>query len=154
MKLTMRVSGLRELDVALGELPKATSRNVGRRVLMKAGQPIADAAARLAPDDPATGGKDLKSSIVVGTKLTRRQASSHRKKTKNDKAFSEAFVGTKDPAAVQQEFGNERHGPQSFMRPAWDQEKGAALDIVKAELGAEISKAAKRLARRAAKKAG
>ena len=153
MKVRVSVSGLKELDAALGELTKATARNVLRRVLLKAGEPIAETAARLAPDDPATGSGDLKASIAVGTKLTARQQRLHRRAPKDERAFAEAFVGTSDPTGVQQEFGNERHGPQAFMRPAWDQEQGAALDVIKDELGGEIDKAVQRMNRRALRKA-
>jgi hypothetical protein len=37
------------------------------------------------------------------------------------------------------------------MRPAWDANKDAALDVIKTELRTEIIKAAKRLAKKAAK---
>src|SRR5690606_5127845 len=74
MATTVRVDGLRELNDALEQLPKSTQRSVLRRVGLKALQPVADAARAMAPDDPATGGNDLRSSIGVGTKLSPRQA--------------------------------------------------------------------------------
>lgn len=151
MKTTVHISGLRELDAALGELPKATARSVLRRVGIKALQPMADAAREMAPDDPTTGGVDLKASITVGTKLNDRQKKLQRRR--DDKAFAEVYMGTNDPAGVQQEFGNVNHGPQSFMRPAFSAHAEGAVKIVGKELGDEIEKAAKRLARRAAKKA-
>src|SRR5690606_2714705 len=40
-----------------------------RRVLVQAGQPMAARMAALAPDDPATGAPDLKTSIIVSAKL-------------------------------------------------------------------------------------
>lgn len=148
----VRIEGLAELDRALGELPKSTARNVLRRTLLKAGQPMAETMKSMAPDDPETGGSDLRSSIAVGTKLSARQAKLHRRETKNDRAFAEAFVGPgPDPAAWNQEFGNVNHGPQSFARPAWDAHKTEALDIIGRETWGEIEKAAKRLARRVAR---
>ena len=156
-KMTVRIDGLRELDAALGELPKATAKSVLRRVGIKALQPVADRARQLAPDDPATGGNDLRSSITVGTKLSPRQAKLHRKAIRTgeaEKHFQEVFAGAGPlPSAHNQEFGNVNHGPQPFMRPAWESEKGRVLDIVKSELRGEIDKAAKRVAARAAKKA-
>jgi hypothetical protein len=147
-----RVEGLRELDRALAELPKSTAKAVLRRTLLKAGEPLADEMRSLAPDDASTGGNDLKSSIAVGTKLSRRQAKLHRREFKNDKAFAEVFVGPgPDPAAWNQEFGNINHGPQSFARPAWDGKQREVLDIIKTETWNEIEKAAQRLARKAAK---
>lgn len=150
---TFKIEGLRDLEKSLGELPKATGKNVLRRVLRKVGQPIADMAQSLAPDDPATSGKrDLKTSITVGSRLGRRQAALHRKMFKDDRASVEIFVGAGVlPHPHLQEFGTEGHGPQPFMRPAWDANKLAALDTVKADLWTEIDKSAKRLARKQAR---
>ena len=156
-RMTVRIDGLRELDAALGELPKATAKSVLRRVGIKALQPVADRARELAPDDPETGGNDLRSSIGVGTRLSPRQAKLNRKAIRTgeaEKYFQEVYAGAgPDPAAHQQEFGNVNHGPQPFMRPAWEGAKAGVLETVKAELGGEIDKAAKRVAARAAKKA-
>lgn len=149
---TVKITGLRELENALRELPKATGKNVLRRVLRKRAEPMADAARSSAPDDPATGAGDLRSSIAVSTKLSKRQASLHRKMFRDDKAAVEMFVGAGPvPQATQQEFGNINHGPQPFMRPAWDSGKDQILDGIKDDLAEEIDKAAKRLARKAAK---
>jgi len=146
------VKGLRDLDRALGELPKSTAKSVLRRTLLKAGEPLADEMRNLAPDDPGTSGSDLKSSIAVGTKLSSRQAKLHRRQFKDDKAFAEAFVGPgPDPAAWNQEFGNVNHGPQSFARPAWDGKQREVLEIIKTETWKEIEKAAARLARKNAR---
>lgn len=151
MKMTMRVDGLRELDAALGQFTKATAKGVLRRVGRDALEPMADAARSLAPDDPETPDPDLESSITIGTRLNKRQASMA--KRDEGKAFVTVYMGTNDPAGVQQEFGNENHGPQPFMRPAWDEKKLEALGIIKSTLGDEITKTAKRVAARAAKKA-
>jgi len=148
----MKVEGLKELEAALSELPKSTGKAVMRRTLKKAGQPIADHARSLAPDDPDTGGDDLKTSIAVSTKLSKRQRGIHKKMFRDDKASVEMFVGAgPSPKAHNQEFGNVNHGPQSFMRPAWDAKQGETLEIIKTEMWGEIEKAAKRLARKAAR---
>lgn len=147
MAARVRVDGLRELEQSLMALGKhTTAKAVGRRVLKKAGQPIADSARSLAPDDPMTGGNDLRSSIAVSTKLNKRQSKMNRKLT--SKSAVEVYVGTNDPAGIQQEFGNVNHGPQSFMRPAWDGTKGEALKIIQETMGDEIMKTAKRLAKK------
>lgn len=154
MAVRVRVEGLRELDRALAELPKATGKNVLRRVLRKVGEPMAADMKAKAPDDPGTGGNDLRSSIGVGTRLSKRQAKLHRKMFKNDRASVEMFVGAGPvPHAHLQEFGTAHHGPQPFARPSWDAGKGRALETVKTELATEIDKAAKRLARKAARAA-
>jgi len=143
------VDGLRELDRALGELPKSTGKAVLRRTLKKAGQPIADDAEIKVP--VLTGA--LQISIGIGTKLTRRQAKLHRKMFQNDKASAEVFVGAGGLAqATQAEFGNEHQAAEPYMRPAWDANQDRALDIIASELGNEIMKAAQRLARKSAKR--
>ncbi|RVI41050.1 HK97 gp10 family phage protein, partial [Sinorhizobium medicae] len=48
-------------------------------------------------------------------------------------------------------FGTSRHGPQPFARPAWDAGKNQVLDTIKDELAVQITKAAQRLARKAAR---
>lgn len=146
-KVTVRVQGLKELDKALGQLPKATARNVLRRVLRQAAEPLAQAARQNAPRDEM----HLYESIDVSTRLSRRQAGLHKKEAGN--AFQEMFVGTNNPAGVQQEFGNERHGPQPFLRPAWDSEKEPTLDRIANSLWTEIEGAAQRLARKTARQA-
>ena len=152
MRERASVEGLRELDRALGELPNATGKNVLRRVLLKAGEPMAADMRGKAPDDPDTGGNDLRSSIGVGTKLSKRQAQQHRKMFRDDKASAEVFVGAGSlPQAHLQEFGTVNHAPQPFARPAWDANKDAALETIATQLGAEIAKAAKRLAKKAAR---
>lgn len=142
----MKVEGLRDLDAALGELPKSTAKNVLRRVGRKALEPFDESWRSKAPH--LTGA--LEESGGVGSKLTRSQ----RKATEREN-FVEVFAGPgAHPQATLQEFGTAQHPPQPFARPAWDESKGDALEIVKTELGTEISKAAKRLARKAAKAAG
>lgn len=152
MNATFKIEGLRELERSLQELPKATGKNVLRRTLLKIGRPIAEAMRVRAPDDPATSGNDLKGSINVTTRLSRRQRALHKKMFKSDRASVEAFVGTGViPHAHMQEFGTVHHGPQPFARPAWDAEKTRALESVKKELANEIMKSANRLARRRAR---
>jgi hypothetical protein len=46
-RTTVRVDGLREIDAAIGELGKATGRNVLRRVAVQRLQPMAEEARRL-----------------------------------------------------------------------------------------------------------
>jgi HK97 gp10 family phage protein len=153
--ITVRVEGLSELDRVLGELPKSVARNTLRRVGIKALQPVAEAARKLAPDDPETGGYDLRNSITVGTRLSRRQTRLSRRAVRAgeaDKHFAEVHAGPGPlPQAHLQEFGTVNHPPQPFMRPAWDSNKGAVLETVTRDLGGEIDKAAKRVAARKAR---
>lgn len=144
-KTTVRIEGLRELDKALGQLPRATAQNVLRRTLKDAAEPLAQRARALAPREDL----HLVESIDVSTRLTRRQSTLHRKEARP--SFQEMFVGSNNPADIQQEFGNQRHGAQPFMRPAWDQEKRPTLDRIANGLWAEIKKSADRLARKNAR---
>ena len=146
MKLTIKTSGFKEIEAALQRLEKAsTQKAVMRRALKKAAKPLADAAEARAPK--ATG--DLKNSITISTKLSDRQKSRHRKMFKNDRAAVEMFVGAGPvSSAHNQEFGNENHGPQPFMRPAWDTEAQPTLERLGNEMWAEIEKQARRAARK------
>lgn len=146
MVITVKVEGLSELQASLRELPDATAKSVIRRVLKKRGEPIAERARSLVPVDQG----DLRDSITVTTRLSRRQRAKHRKIGPDD---IEMFVGAGPlPQAHLQEFGTEHSSPQPFMRPAWDAEKDGVLEGIKQDLWLEIEKAANRLARRALKR--
>ncbi|MCG7508873.1 HK97-gp10 family putative phage morphogenesis protein [Mesorhizobium retamae] len=141
--VSVKVEGLRELEQALKQLPKANAKAVLRRTLKEAGEPIAKAARAKAPKFEMY----LSESIDVGTKLSRRQAGLHKKQSP-----VEMFVGPgPDPAAHLAEFGS-IHGPaQPFMRPAWDENKDQALETIANLTWLEIEKTAARLAKKAAK---
>ena len=150
----VKVEGLREVDAALGQLGKATGRNVMRRVALARLERLADEARRLAPNNPDTGGNDLRESISVSTKL----GGYAKRLNKRSKSEAEAHMGpagkggTKaPPQGTQQEFGNQNHGPQPFMRPAWDGGKDALLEGIADDFWTEISKAAARQAKKAAR---
>lgn len=148
MTIRVKVTGLKEIEAALKELPRATSKNVARRVLKARAQPIAEMARRLAPVDDGT----LRESIAVSTKLSKRQRSLHKKRTKDT---VEMFVGAgTNPQAHMQEFGTEHNPPQPFLRPAWDANKESFLAGIADDLWAEIKKAADRRARKLAKAGG
>lgn len=174
-KDVVTIDGLSDLDKALGELPKSTARGVLHRVLRKAAAPMAAEAQRLAPDDPASGAPDLHTSIDVSTKLknptgkseyaavmrsggTKAEAGAAMRAARraSNKSFAEIYVGPGKGGAhgVLQEFGTVHHGAQPFMRPAWDGNRDRALDIIADELGGEIMKAAKRLAKKRARAKG
>jgi hypothetical protein len=144
----VRVAGLQELDRALGELPKATGKNVLRRVLLKRAQPIADN--YRAGVDVQQG--HLRQSIGASTKLTSRQASKARRL---GKSTVEVYAGAgPDPAAHLEEFGSVHNAPNGALRRAWDGGRMAALEGLKDDLGAEVGKAAARLAKKRAKAGG
>lgn len=66
MKITAKVTGLKELEAALLQIDKAATRKaLARRALQKAGQPVADEMSSLAPRDQGV----LAGSIAVSTKI-------------------------------------------------------------------------------------
>lgn len=147
-KVTVKIEGLKELDRALGELPKSTAKRVLQKVLKDAGEPLAQAARAKAPREKGF----LIENIDVGTKLTRRQATLHKKQAKDDRAYAETFVGASDPAGMQTEFGNEHQEAEPWLRPAWDAKKDATLEQISNALWGEIERAAQRVARKASRR--
>jgi HK97 gp10 family phage protein len=150
MTVTVKLDGFEGLERNLAQLEKlATRRSVARRALKKAAQPMADLAQNLAPRGDTN---TLAPSVMVGTKLSKRQAAQHRKMFRNDRAAVEMFVGAGPlSSAHTQEFGTVHHAPQPFMRPAWDQDHKALLQRLGQLMAAEIDKAVTRAARRAAR---
>lgn len=149
------VEGLKELEAALLELPsRATQRNVIKRVLIKAAEPIATQMAANSEHFRKTG--KLEESIDVGTKLTVRQARIKRKDKRTggkDHGDVEVFAGAgRVGYAHLKEFGDFNSAPDPYARPAWDAEKGNALAIIKRDLWSEIKKAADRIAKKALRK--
>jgi len=169
MSVTVSVSGLKELDEALGNLPKATARNVLVRTLKKAAEPMVEEAKRLAP--VRTG--RLRDSIMSSARVKNKTGNSEyaaamkaglgrdaaraallaaRRANKGKGSFAELFVGPARGGGVIRyahivEFGSVDTAPQPYMRPAWEATKGKMLDVIKSELGNEIIKAARRVGR-------
>ena len=163
--VVVSTSGFRELERALAELPKATARNVLRRTLVKAGQPIAEKARDLVPVDSS----QLKNSIVVSARIKNKVGNAEFSaamrsglgkeaavramrdaRRANQGSFAQMYVGPAVPAGFYGhlvEFGTSRMAAQPFMRPAWDAKQREALDIIRSEMGNEIIAAARRIAR-------
>lgn len=171
--ISVKVEGLKELDAALGELPKATGRAVLARVAKKALAICRDAAKRKAPKD--TG--QLANSIAISREkdfgyIDRIKASFAAggtsrgvKRTKqNGVAFALGPVArfARNPKsgrpaglfayALIQEFGTSEQRAQPYMRPAWDATKDDMLSSVAEQLGPEIEKTVARIAKRKALK--
>ena len=143
----VKVEGLRELETALMDLPKATGKAVLRRVAKQALIPFDKAWRANAAAHRLTGA--LEESGGIGTKLTRRQARLNRKV--EGKASIEMYAGPNDPAAIPAEYGTVDQAARPFGRKAWASTQDETLKIVAANLGNEIDRAAARLARKAAK---
>lgn len=141
------VEGLKELEEALFALDKHTARkSLARRVLKKNGKPLADRMNETAPDDPKTSG-GLNTSHDTSTKLNKRQ----RKTARKNKSDVEVYVGTNNPAGIQQEFGNVNHGPQPYARSAWESMKHGILKGISGDMSDEIFKTVARQEKKKAK---
>lgn len=145
---TFKIEGLRDLDRALSDLPKATSRNVMRRAGIEALQPMASAARNNAP----VNNQDLRDSIDVSAKAAGFAKRTGRKVNEVEVYMGPAGKGqAAPPQGSLQEFGTGDHPPQAFMRPAWDAGKHDLAAAVGETLGAEIMRAAARTARKQAR---
>ncbi len=157
MAQKFRIEGLKELDKALGQLPRATGKNVLRRVARQALEPIIEVAKGLVHEQSG----DLRGSLAVSPKLSHRQKTLHKRMFANERSSIEMFAGAGShhfvPQGVFEEFGTVKQSPHPFLRPAWDGGKMRVLNNIKRDLWTEIKTAAARVARkkaRALKKAG
>ena len=148
-KNRVKVEGLREVDAALATLPRATGKNVLRRVALARLEPMAEDARSRAPKHLL----ELKDSIAVSTKSSRYAKWKSKKQNTVEAYMGPGGEGSghAPPQGSLQEFGTVNHGPQPFMRPAWDQGKSDLLDGIAEDLWSEIEKAGKRLAAKAAR---
>lgn len=170
MKATFKVEGFKELDEALGDLKKATARNVMRRALAKAAQPLIDEMRRLAPvrsgrlrasirtgkitKDVADAGAAAYRDVINGggdSRAAMRALRDVRRSASVGMAFEYLNIGpdTSAPHAHLQEFGTVRQPPRPFMRPAFDGRWRDALDIIGEALREEIDKVTARARRKA-----
>ena len=141
------VKGLAETAAALDEFSKATSANILRRVLIAAGQPIAETARALAP--VKTGQLVLSISVVPAqpSKMTRSGRGQYDKQSQVEVLVEAGPV----VQSITQEFGTSINPAHPFMRPAWESQRYNALAIVAKQLGEEIEKARARAARKVAR---
>jgi HK97 gp10 family phage protein len=170
-RTTFKIEGLRELEEALSELPKATGKNVLKRALTKAAEPIAETARSLAPVGvtgklhvgivasarfkTTVGNAEYSAAMSagLGADVAGAALRAARHAAGSGNSFAEVAVGptTKVFYGMFQEFGTAHHGPKPFLRPAWDSHKMDALNSIKDDLKEEIDKAVQRAARKAAR---
>jgi hypothetical protein len=146
-RTTVKVEGFKELDRALADMKRSTGSGMLKRAGLKAMQPMADLAARLAPNDPKTPPLDLATSITVAAG----------RKTFGDRRAS-IYMGPavslpRFARAIVMEFGSFKDAPQPYMRPAYDQDAAGVVERLKPLIKAEIDKTVARLAARAARSA-
>jgi hypothetical protein len=143
-----RLDGAEELIKTFGELTRPTQRNALLRTAKEAIEPLAAAVKARAPYEWG----DLDENLLVGTRLTRRQASMAR--SFGDKRSQvEVHFGTADPAGMMNEFQLGPHNKNSapFFTPEWEGRKYKMRDDVGRILGEQIVSAGVRAARRRAR---
>ena len=124
------VHGFKELDRALGELPKAIGKNALRRVGKRAMKRIEDGMTQRAPREEGTLAESMRTQEV--------KAKRQRGQVRFDPKTSIEFITGPAPEgrlnranAGWQEYGTVHHGAQPFMRPAFDGQKERSLDIIR-----------------------
>ena len=168
MKVTVKTQGLRELEKALMELPRATARKVAQRALLKAAQPVVDRAKALVPVRTGNLRKSIKAKVRSNNAAGKAAYAAAMKAGAGKEAAVGALRGAQRAAGGQNvttvdvgpgqqphahmiEFGTQRRGPQPYLRPSWDENKQKVLDSIGETLGDEIMKTAQRAARKALK---
>lgn len=145
IEFKMSLQGAKELDEALKQLPRATSKAAVRKALLKAAEPLVDLAQALENATPRrTATKDLTPTIEASPKLKRSQQRS-RLSTDND---VEIYIGSTAPDAHWKEFGTINQAPMPFMRPAWEATKHEVLRRFSEEIWKNILKSVRTLARK------
>lgn len=139
--IKMKFEGGKDLEKALMGLKTTTAKSVSRRVLKKSGQPLADRANANAPEDQG----DLSKSYGVSTRLN---ASQKRKARGQDRDDVFVYVGTNNPAGLQQEFGNVLHPAQPHLRPAWDALLPSIFNSIRDGMAFEVEKTVQRQRKR------
>lgn len=148
MRVTVKTKGFKELEKILAEqLPQATSRNVLRRVAKGALEPMADVAARLAPEDEGR----LAFSIDVSEGRTRRAKTGFQRIRGVQMAMGPASGLATLQYASFVEFGTIDTPAQPYMRPAWETGKMDALEYVQDNLWREVQAAVKRITKKQAR---
>lgn len=134
----LKVTGMRALMNGLEDLQRVFTKDVQRKILRKHAEPIASRARELVPHD--TG--ELRDSITVSDRLSKRQYGLHRKAHPDD---VEMFAGAGAlPQAHLQEFGTYRVPAQPYMRPSWDAVRDAMPDGIAKDLWAYVAASVKK----------
>lgn len=139
MKVTFKVQGLRELDKALAELPKAYAKNILRKAFETASEPLV---LDIKANTPVRTGQ-LRDSIEVS-----RMGGERRNEAKMQVGVMGKFYGHF------LEFGTPKLRARPFVRPAIDRNSAALVDRFSEAVAASIERARARLAARAANKEG
>ena len=126
MNVDFKVDGLRELDKALNRLPLKARAPIMRRALMRAMEPVKQAAIAQAPI--LTG--NLRTNIVKRTSIPK--AGNSFTAEARVSVLSDAFYG------MFHEFGTVKLPARPFMRPAVDNNAETAVTIFRRQLKESI----------------
>lgn len=132
-KTSTNVSGLKELNKTLEQLPDKLQDRAVKNAMAAGARKIRDEAKRLVPVDDAV----LRDGIVVSRKV---------KKSRTGKG--NVVVGIRGDGRFYAhiiEFGRSNAAPQPFMRPALDNANDEALKAIGPKLGKEVEKQARKL---------
>lgn len=150
---TIRITGAREMEAVLRQLPAAIAKQALTKALRHAAQPVLDEARALAPVGQESKGRvrlrhtkrgkitishygKLKPSLRIATVPASQTPHSATVVVTVGKAFWGMFV----------EFGTRFMAARPFLRPAFESKKMDALNRLGKALGEEIEKATKKLA--------
>jgi hypothetical protein len=150
MSVSMRFEGGRDIERALANLPRGTSKGIARRALRNELRPVKEMAEAFWPG----AGEAFK----ISSQLKRGQ----RPAVREARSVTVMNVGSFEPHAHLIEFGTgpryTRAGafrgsvaPQPMLQPAWDMHKGQLLEGLGARLWDEIKKTQARRAKKAAR---
>jgi HK97 gp10 family phage protein len=148
--LTVHVDGLDGILEALEELPKiATEKNVVRRALKDAAEPIRATWSELAPYDATDQGLHIRDSVIVSEKTVSKGY------TPAPPGGVTVFIGPSASLprhhAVFMEFGTYKDIAQPSGRPAFDSKKYETINLLGFFMWVQIDATAQRLSRRAAR---
>lgn len=147
----MKVDGLDGILEALEEIPRvATEKNVVRRALKDAAEPIRATWSELAPYDATDQGLHLRDSVVVSDKTSSKEGDSSA-----PPGGVTVFVGPRADLprhhGIFMEFGTFKDVPQPSGRPAYDAKKYETIKLIGFFMWVQIDATAQRLSRKAAR---
>lgn len=137
--VSVRVTGFRELEGRLRELPNRTRGSVLTRTLRVAAEPIRAAAQANAPDRPPLG-QGLKSSLIISTRVTAGQRAQRPSWPRSTKEISIGPSGVPVQYAHLTEFGSVHNVGTAWFTRAYEAHKAQAVELIRTELARQIER--------------